>query len=112
MELKPLTIKITSLADRSPGDLRAEVKFQVDGGPKYIIKAIRVDVREPFINHLISTVKELPTESSGEDEKESEPPDKSGPPQAPEAALSAALSAGAQEIGRRAATAVWEWVSK
>ena len=67
MELKPLEIKITSLGDRSPGDLRAQVRFQVDGGPKYVIKAIRVDVRDPFINYLISSVKELHIESEGEE---------------------------------------------
>lgn len=71
MELKPLEIKITSLGDRSPGDLRAQVKFQVDGGPQYVIKAIRVDVRDPFINHLVSSVKELPIESEGEEGSES-----------------------------------------
>ena len=73
MGLKPLEIKITSLGDRSPGDLRAEVKFQVDEGPRYVIKAIRVDVSDPYINYLISSVKELPIESEGESKISVEP---------------------------------------
>ena len=110
MELKPLEIKITSLGDRSPGDLRAEVKFQVNGGPEYVIKAVRVDAREPFINHLISHVEGLPTESSGEDTSEGEPADK---PRAKKA-VSVTASAQAQETQQtqQGATAMGDWASE
>ena len=104
MELKPLEIKITSLGDRSPGELRAQVKFQVDGGPKYVIKAIRVDVRERFINHLIASAKELPAESSGEDVDESEPPDEPRRPARPDAVLKVMP----QETGGKDASTFWD----
>ena len=92
MELKPLEITITSLGDRSPGDLRAQVKFQVDGGPKYVVKAIRVDVRDPFIKSLISSVKELPIESEGE--KGSAFSDQSRPEKVPKTSYSVGISVG------------------
>lgn len=94
MALRPLEIQITSLGDRSPGDLRAQVKFQVDGGPKYVIKAVRVDVQEPFINRLIGFVKDQPVESEGQIDPPSSGPSSSQGPGLAKMALEEAIRHG------------------